>query len=388
MGRSWGVRPGSSHNDFLATRASYGDFILKLTFKVEGDASANSGVQFRSVRVPGHEMSGYQADIGQGYWGCLYDESRRNKVLVQANPKAIEAIHKDGWNEYVIRAMGSKITLSLNGQTSVTYDEPETNIAREGRIALQVHAGKALKVTFKNILIQPLPVGKSDETLTPGFHLRTVDTKEGPRKYTVYLPIGYDPAKAYPAVLFLHGSGERGNDGVTSGQIGLGAAIARNPEDFPAIGVFPQAQKTWAADSDDARAALAALDAVMKAHKVDKDRVVLTGLSMGGAGTWGLAAADPGRWSAAVPICGGGRAANAEALKSLPTWIVCGDEDRLQTVQASRAMERAIKAAGGTVRYTEYRGVGHNSWDRAYNDPGLLDWMLAQTRRGRAAKGD
>jgi hypothetical protein len=98
-----GTSPGLKHNDFLATTSNYGDFILKFTFRMTGDLSANSGVQFRSIRVPGHEMSGYQADIGQNYWGCLYDESRRNKVLVDASEKAKASIRKDGWNTYVGR---------------------------------------------------------------------------------------------------------------------------------------------------------------------------------------------------------------------------------------------------------------------------------------------
>jgi acetyl esterase/lipase len=387
-GKIVGTSPGLKHNDFLATKASYGDFILKLTFRLNGDNSANSGVQFRSVRVPGHEMSGYQADVGQGYWGCLYDESRRNKVLVQAAPKAVESIRKDGWNTYVIRAMGDKITLTLNGETSVTYTEPDASIARSGKIALQIHAGNALTVEFKDILIQPLPVPKVDASTTPGFHLRTIKTSSGERKYGLYLPKGYDPETSYPVVLFLHGSGERGTDGITPSQVGLGPAIARRPEDFPAIAVFPQAKSGWGADSDDARAALAALDEMIGAYKVDKDRVVLTGISMGGAGTWSIATAEPARFSAIVEICGRGKPESAATLKRLPTWVVCGDEDRMPTVENARVMTKALKAAGGNVRLTEYRSVGHNSWDRAYNDLVLLDWMLAQSRRGRTTKGE
>jgi acetyl esterase/lipase/prenyltransferase beta subunit len=386
-GKIVGTSPGLNHNDFLATKADYGDFILQLSFRLRGDDSSNSGVQFRSVRVPGHEMSGYQADIGQGYWACLYDESRRNKVLVQASEKALAAIHKNEWNHYTIRAMGDQITLSLNGVTSVTYREPDASIARAGKIALQIHAGKPMTVEFKDIYIQPLPTpgGEGD---SPGFHLRTLKTPTGERKYSVYLPVGYDPKKAYPAVLFLHGSGERGTDGVTSAQIGLGAAIAQHPEVFAAIAIFPQAEKTWNNDSDDARAALAALDEVSKAHKVDADQVVLTGLSMGGAGAWSIASAHPDRFAAVVPICGRVRPDSAVTLKGMPAWLVCGTEDGAQTVRNGRTMVKALKDAGGSARLTEYLAVGHNSWDRAYNDLGLLDWMLSQSRRGRTPKGD
>ncbi|HEY2154663.1 MAG TPA: family 16 glycoside hydrolase [Isosphaeraceae bacterium] len=387
-GKIVATSPGLNHNEFLATKASYRDFILQLKFRVRGDDSANSGVQFRSVRVPGTEMSGYQADVGQGYWGCLYDESRRNKILAKASDRAVAAIHKDGWNHYTIRAMGPKITLYLNGVESVTYTEPDAAIARDGKVALQVHAGKPMTVEFKDILIQPLPIAEADDAATPGFHLRTLASPQGERKYAVYLPRGYDPNKAYPAVLFLHGSGERGTDGITSAQIGLGAAISQHHDAFPAIAIFPQARETWRADSDDAKAALAALEAVRKAHKIDANRIVLTGLSMGGAGAWSIAAKSPELFSAIVPICGGGRVETAAALKPLPTWFLTGDDDRAQTVRNGRDMIRALKAAGGDARLTEYLAVGHNSWDRAYNDLVLLDWMLAQTRKGRTTQGE
>ena len=113
-----GKSPGLDHNEFLATRQAHGDFILSLRFASE-NGKGNSGVQFRSVRVPGTEMSGYQADIGENYWGCLYDESRRNKVLVKASPEALEALKKEGWNHYVLCAMGDRITFYLNGVPSV-----------------------------------------------------------------------------------------------------------------------------------------------------------------------------------------------------------------------------------------------------------------------------
>src|SRR5262249_53003423 len=161
-----------------------------------------------------------------------------------------------------------------------------------------------MEVAFKDVYIQPLPRPAEDTSDTPGFHLRTVKTGQGDgeRKYTVYLPTGYDGKTTFPVALFLHGSGERGNDGITSAQVGLGAAIFGHPADYPLIAVFPQAEKTWQADSDDARAALAALDDVLKTFKADRDRVILTGLSMGGAGTWSIAAANAERFAAIVPI--------------------------------------------------------------------------------------
>jgi acetyl esterase/lipase len=376
-----GESPGIKLNNFLATEASYGDFILKFSVRLAND-SGNSGVQFRSVRVPGHEMSGYQADIGPGFWASLYDESRRNRVLAPASPKALENLHKGDWNHYVIRCMADEITLSLNGVESLKYKETDPAIARDGRIAVQIHAGGPMKVEFKDIYIQQLPAPKVvDNPNAPGFHLRTVKTPAGERKYALYVPQGYDGSRPFPAVLFLHGSGERGDDGIKGGQIGLGAAILAHPERFPALVVLPQASKTWQADSDDAKAALAALDDVTATYKVDPSRVALTGLSMGGSGTWSIASAHPEKFSAILPICGRGKPEDVGTIKGLPACIVVGDEDGLGTVQNARAMAQAIRDAGAMVQQIEYRAVGHNSWDRAYDDPQLIEWLITERKK-------
>jgi poly(3-hydroxybutyrate) depolymerase/prenyltransferase beta subunit len=375
-----GHSPGLDHNEFLATTRPYGDFILALNFRMV-DGKGNSGVQFRSVRVPPHEMSGYQADIGENYWGALYDESRRNKVLVAPRPESLKSLAKQDWNHYVIRAMGDRINLYLNNQATVSnYREDDSQIARAGLIAVQIHAGGPMEVQFKDVMIQPLPVPSSGRENEPGFHVRTVKTDAGERKYSVYVPEGYDGTKVFPVVLFLHGAGERGEDGIVPAQVGIGPAIFNRSGGVPAIVVFPQAQRTWAAGSPDSTAALAALDDVMAAYKTDPKRVVLTGLSMGGRGSWDLATAQPERFAAVVPICGPGRAEGAGKLKDLPVWAFCGDADRDNTVLNIRSIVETLKREGANARLTEYRGVGHNSWDRAYNDASLVDWMLAQKK--------
>jgi len=155
-GRIVGDSPGIKHNQFLSTKRTFDDFELRLEFKLHG-GTGNSGIQFRSQRDPkSSEVSGYQADIGEKYWGCLYDEHRRNKVLVQA-PADFEAkLKKDEWNSYVIRAESDHIVLKINGITTVDYKELDPKIARTGMIAVQIHSGGPMKVEFRNLRIQEL----------------------------------------------------------------------------------------------------------------------------------------------------------------------------------------------------------------------------------------
>jgi hypothetical protein len=152
VGDSAGIR----HNEFLATRKPYGDFELRLEFRLR-NGTGNTGVQFRSQRVPDSTaVIGYQADLGEKYWGCLYDEHRRNKILGQAPAKLQEVLHPDGWNSYVIRARGDHIELFVNDLQTVDYREADTKIPRTGIVALQVHSGPPLRVEFRNIRIREL----------------------------------------------------------------------------------------------------------------------------------------------------------------------------------------------------------------------------------------
>lgn len=151
-----GDSPGIKQNEFLATKQTYGDFELRLEFRLR-DGKGNTGIQFRSKRDPkSSEVEGYQADIGEKYWGCLYDEHRRNKVLVQSPPELSKVLKPDDWNTYIIRAQGDHVQLSLNGFTTVDYREPDENIARSGIIAVQVHSGGPLRIEFRNLRIKEL----------------------------------------------------------------------------------------------------------------------------------------------------------------------------------------------------------------------------------------
>lgn len=148
------------HNEFLATQRSYKDFELRLKFRLLGsEGMINGGVQFRSERVPNHfEMRGYQADLGQGYWGTLYDESRRNKALIGPTKEAVAGFLKPGeWNEYRIRCEGPRSQLWINGVQTVDYTEPDAAIVQDGKIGLQVHGGGKVEAWYKDLVIEELP---------------------------------------------------------------------------------------------------------------------------------------------------------------------------------------------------------------------------------------
>jgi predicted peptidase len=213
-----------------------------------------------------------------------------------------------------------------------------------------------------------------------GFIDRVFKDKDGAEaKWVLFVPHDYKGDQAYPLIIFLHGSGETGTDGVKQTKVGLGPAVEKQEKAFPALVIFPQSHKrTWKADSDDGQRVLAILDQVQKEYKVDAKRVYLTGLSMGGAGTWSLAAAHPGKWAAIVPICGFGDPASAEKIRHLPCWCFHGDADKAVKVEKSREMIEALKKTGSQPKYTEYPGVGHNSWDKAYGTAELYDWLLKQ----------
>lgn len=202
--------------------------------------------------------------------------------------------------------------------------------------------------------------------------------------YVVFVPKDYDGTKEYPVILFLHGSGETKGDksGKMPVEVGIGPAIKKREKTFPFITIIPQSEKkTWGAVSDDGKRALAILDEVMKEYKTDPKRVYLTGLSMGGFGTWSLAAAHPDKWAAIVPICGGGNVKDADKIKNIPCWCFHGDADDAVLVERSRVMIEALKKAGAEPKYTEYPKVGHNSWDKAYGTDELYTWLLEQKKK-------
>jgi len=199
--------------------------------------------------------------------------------------------------------------------------------------------------------------------------------------YLLYLPKGYgtDPQKKWPLILFLHGRGERGDDLELVKIHGI-PKIVEQRDDLPFIAVSPQCSKDsmWMVEVE---ALNALLDEVVTKYAVDTDRIYLTGLSMGGFGTWRLAPAYPERFAAIVPICGGGDPEKVGVLRDVPVWVFHGAKDPFVQLSESEEMVDALKACGGNVRFTVYPDVEHDSWTRTYDNPELYEWFLQHTRQ-------
>ena len=201
------------------------------------------------------------------------------------------------------------------------------------------------------------------------------------RKYAVFIPTGYDGLQEWPLIIFLNGAGECGTDGNLQTTVGLGPAIKRKMGEWPFIALFPQKPNVsdgW--DRYDGMV-MAQLEQTKLEYRVDISRIYLTGLSQGGYGTWAIAAKHPDMFAAIAPICGWGDSGWAPALKDIPIWCFHGDADTTVPVKASIDMVEAVKAAGGDPKLTIYKGMGHNVWDRAYQQENLAAWFL-EHRRG------
>lgn len=195
--------------------------------------------------------------------------------------------------------------------------------------------------------------------------------------YLLFLPEGYEQSKTnWPLMLFLHGSGESGHD-LNKVKAHGPPKIVETKKDFPFILVSPQSTgRGW-----NVEVLNALLDDIMKTYRVDPDRVYLTGLSMGGFGTWSLAAAHPEKFAAIVPICGGGDTSDAYKLAKMPIWVFHGAKDPTVPVQRSKLMVDAIKTVGGNPKFTIYPEAGHDCWTETYNNPELYKWLLEQKRQ-------
>jgi predicted peptidase len=215
-----------------------------------------------------------------------------------------------------------------------------------------------------------------------GFLDKTMTLNGQPHRYVVYVPRDYSADRKWPVILFLHGAGERGTDGLKQSQVGIGTAVRLYPERYPAVVVMPQCAPNQRWDGAMAEFAMKALDQTVAELNGDPDRLYLTGLSMGGSGSWYLGTRYPEKFAAIVSICGRGEVSEISSkLRNVPIWVFVGDKDRPETVQFAREVSAALKAAGNErAKYTEYPGVPHNSWDPAYAEKSLAEWLFAQKR--------
>ncbi|MCI4568724.1 prolyl oligopeptidase family serine peptidase [Lysobacter sp. CFH 32150] len=220
-------------------------------------------------------------------------------------------------------------------------------------------------------------------------------------RYQVFVPSQAAAGRRPPVILFLHGSGERGDDNRKQTAVGLGPYLKKRMATFPAIVVFPQSPENASWDAATARMALATLDAASREFNGDPGRTYLTGMSRGGYGAWELALMQPTRFAALVPVCGGITAPRpasdlhviavesdtdpfdtvARRLAKVPVWLFHGARDDVVDPLQSRRMYAALQAADAPARYTEFPDANHNAWDPAYATPELWEWLFAQRRR-------
>lgn len=220
----------------------------------------------------------------------------------------------------------------------------------------------------------------------------------GQLPYNIFFPKSYDGKKKFPLLFFLHGAGERGVDNVTQlKHIAPILATEKNQEQYPAILVFPQcpASDYWASvdresgtlepmNTDKTTAsglkAEGLLDHIIETYLVDEKRVYINGLSMGGFGTYSMLARKPNTFAAAIAVCGGANLALVENYKEIPLQIFHGSEDKVVPTQFSQDINEKLNTLNAPVIYTEYPGLGHDIWNKVYEDPNTLDWLFKQKK--------
>jgi len=208
--------------------------------------------------------------------------------------------------------------------------------------------------------------------------LSTKITKKIRLKYLVFLPKKYaQTKKKWPLILFLHGSGERGENLEKVKVHGLPKIVDAKP-DFPFVVVSPQCpdETWWQTDG-----LIALLDSIEKKYRIDASRIYVTGLSMGGFGTWELAVRQPDRFAAIAPVCGGAIPLVLYGIKDVPTWVFHGGKDNVVVPEESTRLVDFLKKIGGKPKLTIYPEAGHDSWTETYANPKLYEWFLEQRKK-------
>ena len=238
---------------------------------------------------------------------------------------------------------------------------------------------------------RPATISSPVQAVDKNLVIDTYISKRGEKMpYLLFVPKGYDKQKKYPLVLWLHGGGSRGSDPkiqLTFGeQHGFGFLIrADNQARYPSFVLAPQCplNKVWgdpaaSNPTNEMNLVLEIIQQLQASYSIDPARLYVMGMSLGGYGTWDVIMRRPGMFAAAVPICGGGDPAKASMMKQTSIWAFHGDEDQSVAVSESRQMIEALRKHGANPKYTEYKQVGHNSWERAFAEPDLLSWLFAQ----------
>ena len=221
--------------------------------------------------------------------------------------------------------------------------------------------------------------------------------------YRIYKPANYNPKTRYPLVLCLHGAGGRGDDNKSRGtQAFVALSSSSVQKAYPAFLLTPQCpkDKTWVNASRKGSYAVSktpiskqmalvqeTLHSVVTKFSIDPARIYVTGQSMGGFGTWDVIMRNPKLFAAAVPVCGGADPSQSKSIAHLPIWIFHGEKDRVVHTKLSREMVAALRKAGSKVKYTEYPGVGHACWTRAWSEKELIPWLFKQRNRFAAGGG-
>lgn len=197
--------------------------------------------------------------------------------------------------------------------------------------------------------------------------------------YLLHLPENYESQETWPLIVFLHGAGERG-DNIAKVKVHGPPKLVESKPDFPFIVVSPQCPSGQRWNAPDI---MALIQHIKTKYPVDNERIYLTGLSMGGYGTWDIATKYPDDFAAIAPICGGGNPRFARRISHLPTWVFHGAKDTVVPISQSESMVNAMEAAGGKPRFTIYPTAGHDSWTATYNNPELFEWFLQHTKQKR-----
>lgn len=267
---------------------------------------------------------------------------------------------------------------------------------------------RSLLLTLLWVTMFPLVSRSEENTVTTEdpaklFEPRQYANEQGEvLRYRLLKPLDYDPTQKYPLVIFLHGAGERGDDNLAQLKHGMADFCqAARREKYRCYVLAPQCPEDqkwvdidWTTDgvkmpdeaSPSMKLTLAVVDSMLQDAAIDKNRIYVTGLSMGGYGTWDALARRPNFFAAAIPICGGGDPATAPKIKHIPISCFHGDQDTAVVVEKSRDMIAALKKAGGQPVYTEYPGVGHDSWSKTYANDETYVWLFGQRRTQQIAQ--